>query len=532
MTRIEGSYDALLDLFAEFRELLKPSLVDGVPDFSRAAMAAQHEELKRLQKRLRTMNIGDWNIGDRVDYHVVRAEMNAVDFDHRVLKPWARDPGFYNLTDGIYPRLLVHHSRSLSNWGLIEPDLPLDVDEVVDFRQRLQCTAKLFTQARENLTEAAGDLATIAIRVKEKDIQLLQRLQTRFTEHHPELVADVDAAVSATESFRDWLIENRAQMTAPAGIGKENYNWWMKNVHLIPYTWEQFHTMIQAEYNRAIAFLKIEQNKNRHLPDFTLTSNEEENSRRQRDAVAKLMRFLQDEEIITVPPTLEPLPADQYPRVWGISAYLRPDDRGFFEETNDREPMTNVAHVFFGHYYVGGRKIWYQESDDRPIRGAIRLYDLHEARSEALAFGIEEWLLQAGLFDDRPRSREITYIWSIFRAVRALSDLRMHANEYSLEDSLKSVSESIPNAWAEADSDAVWWDTEEALRAPGHSSNYVVGRNMIQGLMADRTRQLGDDFTVRGFFDEFMHAGIVPISLTRWELTGLENQMNTLLDES
>jgi len=102
--------------------------------------------------------------------------------------------------------------------------------------------------------------------------------------------------------------------------------------------------------------LKLEENKNRRLPDFHVTSSEEENIRRQREAAAKVMEFLREEEVITVPDDLPPLPPDQYPRMWGMSAYLRPDDRGYFEQTNDREPMTNVAHVIFGHYYVGRPK--------------------------------------------------------------------------------------------------------------------------------------------------------------------------------
>ena len=526
----KASYDALLDLFEEFRESLKPALVDGVPDFTASTMAAQYRSLKDLQRRLAALDLSDWSVEEQVDYHVVRAEMNAVEFDHRVLRPWARDPGFYNLTDGIYPRLLVHHSRSLADWGLIEPEVPLTHAGVVDFRTRLQVVPKLFAQARENLTAAAGELAAIAIRVKEKDIELLQRLRTALAEHHPTLVPDVVVAIAATEEFRDWLLANQNRMTAPAGIGKENYTWWMKNVHLIPYTWDQIRAMAQADYDRAIAFLKLEENRNRGEPDFHLTSSKEENTRRQEEAVTKLIRFLREEELLTLPDGLAPLPREQYPRVWGVSAYLRENDRGFFEETNDREPMTNVAHVFFGHYYVGGRKIWYQASDTRPIRGRIRLYDLHEARSEALAFGIEEWLLQAGLFDDRPRAREVTYIWLAFRAIRALADLRMHSHEYTLEDARLSIAEGIPHGWAEPDSDAVWWDTEETLRAPGHSTNYVVGRNMIQGLMAARARQLGADFTLQRFFDEFMSAGIVPIALTHWELTGIEDQMDLLLN--
>jgi uncharacterized protein (DUF885 family) len=108
----------------------------------------------------------------------------------------------------------------------------------------------------------------------------------------------------------------------------------------------------------------------------------------------------------------------------------------------------------------------------------------------------------------------------------------MHSHEYSLTDARRSIEDGIPHGWAQADSDAVWWDTEETLRAPGHSTNYVVGRNMIQGLMAARVRQLGAAFTVRGFFDEFMSGGIIPIALTQWELTGREDQMDFLLGRS
>jgi len=523
-------YQELLGLFKEFRELIAPAVIKGVPDFTAATMDKQFRDLKQLQDRLSYIDISGWTVARQVDYHVVRAEMNGVEFDHRVLRQWARDPGFYNLSDGIYPRLLVHHSRSLSDWGLTKPEPPLSERELEGFITKLQTVPKLFAQAKQNLTEAAGDLARIAIRVKEKDIQLLKGFEEKFAGPNPELLPHILEAVAATEDFRDWLIASRSRMNAPAGIGKENYNWWMKNVHLIPYTWDEMHTMIEAEYYRSLAFLKLEEHKNRNLPEFELTSSEEENIRRQEETVTKIMDFLQEHEIISIPDDLPPLPRDQYPRVWGQSAYLRPDYRGYFEQTNDREPMCNVLHVIFGHYYRGGRKVWYQEGDKRPIRGEIRLFDMHEARSEALAFGVEEWMMQVGLFDERPRSREIAYIWQAFRTARALCDLRMHSNEYSLEDGLRNFSEGIPYPWADVEGDAVWWDIEETLRAPGHSSNYIVGKNMMQQLMAEQWKQKGLKFSMREYFDAFIDGGIVPISLTRWEMTGYDDQMKLLLD--
>ena len=153
-----NDYAQLLGLYEEFREFIKPTVREGVPDFTAATMSRQFDDLKGLQGRLKAIDTSAWPVEQQVDYHVVRAEMNGVEFDHRVLRQWARDPGFYNLTDGIYPRLLVHHSRSLSNWGLFEPEVPMSAADIADFRVKLQTVPKLFLQAKTNLTEAVGDL--------------------------------------------------------------------------------------------------------------------------------------------------------------------------------------------------------------------------------------------------------------------------------------------------------------------------------------------------------------------------------------
>ena len=104
----------------------------------------------------------------------------------------------------------------------------------------MKAIPKLFDQAKFNLTDAVPELAEIAIRVKEKDIQLLEGFMKDFLNHHQELVPIVEEAIIATKDFRDWLIRKKSNMIGKVGIGKENYNWWMKNVHLIPYGWDEF----------------------------------------------------------------------------------------------------------------------------------------------------------------------------------------------------------------------------------------------------------------------------------------------------
>ncbi len=524
-----SGHSDLVGLFEEFRASLAPQTDAGVPDYTPSAMQRKREELQALRDRLAGFDLSEWSVAEQVDYQVVRAELNAVAFDHEVLRPWARDPGFYNITDGVYPRLLVHYSRLDDDWSPRAVRLPVAEAEIGRLRTKLRCVPAVLEQARGNLTEVAGDLATVAIRVQERELIGMRELVDGLLETHPGLAAEAGRALAAMRGFHEWLIDSKSRTVAPAGIGKDNYNRWLKDVLLVPHTWDELLTMIQSDYHRAVAFLRLEEHKNKGSPPFELTSSEAENLERQGAAAQELLEFLRDRDIITVPDDLEPLPPAHYPRTWGMSAYLRPGYRGFFEQCCDREPMTQIAHTFFGHYYVRDRTIWYQHGDSRPIRGTIRLFDMHESRSEALSYFVEEMLLQLGALDERPRAKEITYIWMAFRAARAISDLKMHANEYTMNDGIRAFVDKLPYPWAEADGDAVWWDIEEALRAPAHSVSYVGGKNMILQLLAERSRQQGSEFDLRRFMDEFMGGGIIPISLTRWEMIGLDDELTSLL---
>ena len=48
----------------------------------------------------------------------------------------------------------------------------------------------------------------------------------------------------------------------------------------------------------------------------------------------------------------------------------------------------------------------------------------------------------------------------------------------------------------------------------------MIGKLEVDTLIAERRRRLGDGFTMQRFMDEFTAAGLVPMSLLRWELGG------------
>ena len=47
-------------------------------------------------------------------------------------------------------------------------------------------------------------------------------------------------------------------------------------------------------------------------------------------------------------------------------------------------------------------------------------------------------------------------------------------------------------------------------------------------IFRDVAMQQEKDFVLRDFIDDFLEVGMIPMSLTRWELTGLEDEMQQL----
>lgn len=509
-------YEDLLVLFREFREFVKPPVIDGVPDYSPTAMAAQHQDLRKFQDRLAAFDISGWPISQKVDYHIFRAEMNGLDFDHRVIRPWARDPAFY---------LKSQSGAGPSYYGGVRlREFPLSVEDIAAVGIRLKAVPTIYKNAETCLIEASGDLAAFAIHFLDEELAMYQNLANILAKHHPELVPEAEKAKNAVKDYGVWLEENKERMTAHPGLGIENYDWWMKNVQLVPYTWEEILTIMQHEYDRALSALKLEQHRNSHLPPLKAAASEEEYNALYYECQKHLWDFLQKKEMFTIPDYLKPYP----PKPWAnFPGRQGGEVRDFFEQCEDRNPLPSpLIHEFLGHNFDGLRS----RRDERPIRGVDRLSTIDMIRSEGLAFGMEEMFMHAGLFDKYPRAREINHIMMAFRSVRALADLRLHSQEFELEESFKFCYEETPYHWMLPDGYEVWYEMETTLRFPGWHMGMVLGKFQLFSLLADRQKQLGEDFSMKEFMDEFFAEGMIPISLIRWKMTGLTDEIEWLTE--
>ena len=268
-------YNGLLTLFADWREFESPPLLDGAPDYTVEQFATRQDDFSALRERLESFEISSWPIPQQVDWHLVRAEMNGYGFNERVLKPWARDPAFYKTVWTYRSDVPAHegpiHHALVELWTY---DFPLSGREESRLTTELGVIPPLMEQARRNLVGNARELWVAGIRDIRRQSATLVSLKERLGDSaSDELVAAIDAAIVASDELAAWLEAEASSKTGPSGIGKENYTWYLQNVHLVPLSWEDEVRLLQRELARAWSMLALEETRNQGLPPAVAAAN-------------------------------------------------------------------------------------------------------------------------------------------------------------------------------------------------------------------------------------------------------------------
>ena len=514
-------YDALVALYAEFRAMVPPPMVKGVPDYAPATMARHYAELQRLQARLAAIDDSAWPIPQRVDYRIVLAEMHGLEFQHRVMQPWKRDPAFYSTTNlGFGPKM---------HGAIAIPKLPITKDKAATLAAQLDAVPEALRQARVNLTDARGDLARLAIVQKQVEVNVYGALAAEAAKVQPSLVAPATRAQAAAADFKAWLERVEGALPAHGGVGAENYAWYLKHVLLLPYTPEEVRVIGEREYQRQIAFLKIEEHRSRRVPMPAPVKTRAEFDAKRAVEDADLLRFLRDGDWVTIPDYVKHDPAEgpyQFPFEKDPSKpglFDPPLNLHFFFQAEFRDGRPLRAHNLPGHAFDALQAA----RDTSPIRGQQRLFFVNGLRNEGWAFYLEEFLIQSGMLEDRPKAREIDYILGAKRAARILPELKMQANEWTWQQANASLVSRTPK-WMKPGDAVAQFDIELYLRQPGYGIGYYMGKVELEKLLADVAMQQGERFDIKAFHDRFRAAGSIPISLIRWEMTGKDDEVRTM----
>jgi hypothetical protein len=521
----DDSYTQLETLFQEWRSFENPPLYNSAPDYRAATVTARNTDFSVIKEQLNAMDIGQWPVAKQIDWHIVRAEMNGYDFNQRILKPWERDPAFYKTIWTSRSDVPAHegptHHAVFEVW---QYDFPLSKEKRVQFLAELMVIPSLNAQAKINLTGNAKDLWITGIRDIKTQISDLENLKNKSgIGKDRQALNAINEAILATEDLVNWLEEQAPTKTGPSGIGKDNYTWYQQNVHLVPMTWEDEVLLLKRELTRAWTGLKLEEHRNRNLPPLTDAATPEAYTLLTKKAANSLLDFLEEEDIVTVKDYFDPALKAHY------GEFVPKEKRNFFWITAHYDPRPLFSHFY--HWFELARM------DNEPHESSIRkdalLYNIFDSRNEGIATAVEELFMQAGLYDDSPRVREIVYIMIAQRAARGLGSLYAHANEMTMEEAGKIHSDYTPRGWMKTEKELLIFEQHLYLRQPGYGTSYITGKYLVEQALAEYARKLekeGTEFELKSFFDGLNSIGNIPISLGQWELTGAKEHLSTILD--
>lgn len=505
---------------------------DGwIPDWSPAALQAYDAQQKEFMRRLQELDHTGWTVSDSVDFLLLRSAIARVDFELNVLQLPRRDPNFY-----------VQQTLGAVYELLLQPP-PFTENRARNIVLRLESIPTTLQHARSNLNRPVAPFASNAI----GNLASIETQLPAFTHDLARLLPEplrrrfANAAARARDelvAYREWLKKELPRMSTAFAIGKEAYDRYLRLIALMPYNSDEILRMGQQEWERAVAFEQFEHLRNRGLPPLEIFPSIEAQIAQQRSDEERIRQFLVEKDILDVPKWMGhyqnvPIPAYLRALSWlGVVDDLTSISRigqdatkyivepspalPFFALSMAQDPRPIIVHEGVpGHYFqlvlswTNPRIVRRQYIDSGPIEG--------------IGFYAEEMLLQHGLFDDRPRTREVIYRFMRLRALRVEVDVKLACGEFTIEEAGRYLARTVPMDEHTAQEEAGWF-----AAGPGQAITYQIGKIQILKLIADAKARLGDRFRLRDLHNYIWLNGNVPIALLRWEYLGVRDEVEKL----
>jgi uncharacterized protein (DUF885 family) len=533
------SLDKLADEFWSWRAKHAPFTGDdvnrserpgGVRDWSRASINTRRADLEGFEARWKKLDTSQWPIAGRVDYQLMGSALSRVRWELDRNARWKRDPNFY-----------IEQTLTPVVEALTVP-APYNEERSREILTRVENIPAILEQGEANLDKPPAPFATVAIQaldgVRDRLSKMAAALQRSTTLKDQELNSATDRATAALEHFRQWLQEKLPSLPKETALGRDAYVSFLRSVALMPYSPEELLAMGRQEWNRAVAFEAFEAERNRNVPPLGLAPNGDNWIKGAAEKELQIRKFLQEHGILTVPDwiqhfILRPMPeylgpVQDFASMVDFTSASRLKDNGCRYVT---EPSPNAGYFLRAtaqdprpltvHEGIPGH--WFQLCLSWKHEDPIRRHYYDSGANEGIGFYSEEMMLQAGLFDDSPHTREIIYNFMRLRALRVEVDVKLALGEFTLEQAAKYLEQKVP-----MDSDTARQEAIAFCTGPGQAITYQIGKLQITKFLAEARMQQGEKFNLRAFHDFVWKNGNVPIALQRWEYLGVADEVPIL----
>jgi uncharacterized protein (DUF885 family) len=523
--------------FWSWRAKYRPFSFDDVPrmehapgtrDWSAAHIASHRKDLADFEKRLSQLTPDKWPVPQQVDYWLVKSALARTRWELDVFPRWKLDPMFY------VEQTVVPLQEAL----MVPP--PFSSEQSEEIVVRAENMPAILQQAKENLRPTASfsqmaisALSDIESRLPRVDRGLSPLLVTedQRARFHRALAADSKALAE----YREWLKASLPQMPKQFVVGEKAYAFYLHNVALLPYTPAELTQMARQDFDRVMTQEVLERQRNIGAPVLKVAANTEEEIAREVAGEASIRTFLTQHELLTVPTDMphwtfkaapdyvlafdgfgeqDDFTSASRPNANGVR-WIRPPQKqtSFFEMANATDPRLVTVHEGIpGHFF--------QLSMARRNADPIRRQYYDSTANEGLGFYAERMMLDAGLFDDSPRSRETILRMARLRALRVEVDVKLSTQQFTIDQAAEYLASAVP-----MDRQAALTDALDYTMAPALGIAYETGKLQVERLLTDARLKQGSGFNLREFDDYLWKNGNVPLVLLRWELLGLDDDL-------
>ncbi|KPF77302.1 hypothetical protein IP68_01130 [Blastomonas sp. AAP25] len=490
------------------------------PDWSAAAVAEQRKTLAAFEARWKSLAGTPQTVSEKVDYRLMGSALARVNWELDHVAAWRRQPHFY-VAQALTPVFEV-----------LLPPPPVESARVEQVIRLLENTPAVLAAGQANLDDMRGPfvdaaLGQIAI-VPDSLRQMARGLEPHAdAAQRKRMNAAVERSVKAFAVFGRYLEGRRGALPAETAVGAESYQYFLSQVALYPYTADQLALMGRQEWTRSVLFEELERNRNTGVADLPIGASIDAVTSRLASDERDVRTFLRDKNLLTVPEwaghyNALPFPAYLAPIGWlgrtfdltdrtrvgqNATVYLpEPSPNlGYFNLSITRDPRPIIVHEGVpGHFF----QLTLSWKHPNPLRR--HYYD--SGANEGTGFYAEEMMLQAGLWADAPKSREVIYNFARLRALRVEVDVKLATGAFTIDQAADYLQAMVPMDRETAHEEAVFF-----AASPGQAISYQIGKIQTAEFLAEARVREGKAFDLRRFHDYLWLNGNVPIALQKEE---------------
>jgi len=498
---------------------------DRLADFSQSAISERRRYLRDLLERVRSLDIRAWPKDDQIDAILFRAELERPDFEARVLHREEANP------------LVYVNECSNAIFSLLKKDYAPARDRALAATARLRAMPALLAEANKNLTQPVRLYAQLAI-------ESARSIDPLFTTSLATLAAGLDAneshafdqsrdaALRAVHSFADQLESRLGGMPAFQPMGVENYEYFLRHVYLLPINATQLDMLGQAELARYRGLEALLLNPEMANPNPVRSASIPRNQQEFLDAYESrlhdILRFLKQQNLITIPPYMGAFQIRQLPEAFKPTSpggFMNPpgvydhDNTGFYFIPTYSADSPNFyiraaieePRPILGHEGIPGHFL--QISIANHLQDEIRRHHDDGVFVEGWALYTEEMLLRRGFYAPGSAAEGQILRLSRYRAARVGVDVNLHTGRWTFDQAVDYFMRA-----GGLDRESATGEAAGAASEPTQKMTYITGKFEIMRLLGQYRDRRGSQFNLKQFHDDLLRNGSLPLSVQAWIL--------------